>query len=183
MGSTEWSPLSSAMMPRFCLYCCVSFSPHCGPSPLTVVAMTTDEAERQQRRNVRPSPGQDRGPGGPPDQQDRSSPEDQAPRPRTRGSGRRRLPRLFSSLRKQRSQCSEEERNGTGEQWATKELKAPIADPEPELRAEEDAALDLQSLSSAEIQVTDMFVGVLGKERGIAAVLCHVCVYMCACAF
>ncbi|XP_023659635.2 protein 4.1-like isoform X9 [Paramormyrops kingsleyae] len=118
-----------------------------------VVAMTTDEAERQQRRNVRPSPDQDRGPGGPPDQQDQSSPEDQVPRPRTRGSGGRGLSRLFSSFRKQRSQCSEEERNRPGEQWETKELKAPIADPEPELRAEEDTALDLQSLSSAEIQL------------------------------
>uniref|UniRef100_A0A3B3T461 Protein 4.1 n=1 Tax=Paramormyrops kingsleyae TaxID=1676925 RepID=A0A3B3T461_9TELE len=116
--------------------------------------MTTDEAERQQRRNVRPSPDQDRGPGGPPDQQDQSSPEDQVPRPRTRGSGGRGLSRLFSSFRKQRSQCSEEERNRPGEQWETKELKAPIADPEPELRAEEDTPLDLQSLSSAEIQVT-----------------------------
>nr|XP_023659635.1 protein 4.1-like isoform X8 [Paramormyrops kingsleyae] len=118
-----------------------------------VVAMTTDEAERQQRRNVRPSPDQDRGPGGPPDQQDQSSPEDQVPRPRTRGSGGRGLSRLFSSFRKQRSQCSEEERNRPGEQWETKELKAPIADPEPELRAEEDTPLDLQSLSSAEIQL------------------------------
>ncbi|XP_048849686.1 protein 4.1-like isoform X3 [Brienomyrus brachyistius] len=118
-----------------------------------VVAMTTDEAEKQQRRNVRPSPDQDRGPGGPSDQQDRSSPEDQVPRPRTRGSGGRGLSRLFSSFRKQRSLCSEEERDGPGEQWETKELKAPIADPEPELRAEEDTALDLQSLSSAEIQL------------------------------
>ncbi|XP_043940836.1 protein 4.1-like isoform X3 [Protopterus annectens] len=91
-----------------------------------------------------------------------------------RASGGKGLSRLLSSfLKKPKSQISEEGKD-TGEVKEKKEedhkgtvqevlegevnveeeieLKAPIADPEPELRTEADPALDLHSLSSAETQ-------------------------------
>ncbi|KAG5858108.1 hypothetical protein ANANG_G00026590 [Anguilla anguilla] len=78
-------------------------------------------------------------------------------KPRTRTSAGRGLSRLFSSFLKRRSQCSDgegaEAEPGPEEAGQEEELvKAPIADPEPELRTEGDHALDLHSLSSAETQ-------------------------------
>nr|XP_014349632.1 PREDICTED: protein 4.1 [Latimeria chalumnae] len=74
--------------------------------------------------------------------------------------GNKRLSSFFSSfLKRPKSQVSEEEEgkkavdseSGQGEEEEII-LKAPIADPEPELRAETDPTLDLHSLSSAETQ-------------------------------
>ncbi|XP_028453754.1 protein 4.1 isoform X2 [Perca flavescens] len=106
--------------------------------------MTTDEAESQQKKpRQQEEAGQDAGP--PP------SPEEQPFRPRNRNSAGRGLSRLFSSFLKRRSQCDSEagDKDNKGEE----EAKAPIADPEPELRTEGEAALDQHSVSSAELQV------------------------------
>ncbi|XP_041096531.1 protein 4.1-like isoform X14 [Polyodon spathula] len=95
-----------------------------------------------------------------------SSPAEEQLKPRSRSSAGRGLSRLFSSFLKRRSQCSEGEgavpdKTGGGDkdkearpevQEEEVLLKAPIADPEPELRAEGDPALDLHSLSSVETQ-------------------------------
>ncbi|XP_058856303.1 protein 4.1-like isoform X6 [Acipenser ruthenus] len=95
-----------------------------------------------------------------------SSPAEEQLKPRNRSSAGRGLSRLFSSFLKRRSQCSEGEGavpDNTGGGDKDKEagpevqeeevlLKAPIADPEPELRTEGDPALDLHSLSSVETQ-------------------------------
>ncbi|KAG9331029.1 hypothetical protein JZ751_020424, partial [Albula glossodonta] len=110
------------------------------------------QAEQQQAEQVP-------GPSEPPS----TAQEEAALKPRTRTSAGRGLSRLFSSFLKRRSQCSdgesaeaEREREKGKEREAGQEeedlLKAPIADPEPELRAEGDHALDLHSLSSAETQ-------------------------------
>ncbi|MGH0189324.1 UNVERIFIED_CONTAM: hypothetical protein FKN15_034758 [Acipenser sinensis] len=96
-----------------------------------------------------------------------SSPAEEQLKPRNRSSAGRGLSRLFSSFLKRRSQCSEGEgavpdktEGGDKDKEAGPEvqeeevlLKAPIADPEPELRTEGDPALDLHSLSSVETQV------------------------------
>ncbi|MGH0178780.1 UNVERIFIED_CONTAM: hypothetical protein FKN15_078380 [Acipenser sinensis] len=95
-----------------------------------------------------------------------SSPAEEQLKPRNRSSAGRGLSRLFSSFLKRRSQCSEGEgavpdktEGGDKDKEAGPEvqeeevlLKAPIADPEPELRTEGDPALDLHSLSSVETQ-------------------------------
>ncbi|XP_072531559.1 protein 4.1 isoform X3 [Salminus brasiliensis] len=76
-------------------------------------------------------------------------------KPRQRTSAGRGLSRLFSSFLNRRSQCSEGE--GSDAELAQESQdnpKAPIADPEPELRIEGDAAVDLHSISSAENQIT-----------------------------
>ncbi|XP_053087435.1 protein 4.1 isoform X3 [Pangasianodon hypophthalmus] len=84
------------------------------------------------------------------------SEEGQQPKPRQHASGGRGLSRLFTSLLKRRSQCSEDEgvkvERGQ-EKESHPDPKAPIADPEPELRNEGEAALDLHSISSSENQV------------------------------
>uniref|UniRef100_H3CBX6 Protein 4.1 n=1 Tax=Tetraodon nigroviridis TaxID=99883 RepID=H3CBX6_TETNG len=59
------------------------------------------------------------------------------------------LSRLLSSLLKRRSQCGSD----AGDQQDQEQTKAPIADPEPELRAEGELAQDQRSVSSAEAQV------------------------------
>uniref|UniRef100_A0A671W906 Protein 4.1 n=1 Tax=Sparus aurata TaxID=8175 RepID=A0A671W906_SPAAU len=77
------------------------------------------------------------------------SPEEEQLRPRNRNSAGRGLSRLFSSFLKRRSQCDSE----AGEKEDNEEeAKAPIADPEPELRTEGEVALDQHSVSSAEAQ-------------------------------
>ncbi|XP_039675520.1 protein 4.1 isoform X6 [Perca fluviatilis] len=109
--------------------------------------MTTDEAESQQKKpRQQEEAGQDAGP--PP------SPEEQPFRPRNRNSAGRGLSRLFSSFLKRRSQCDSEagDKDNKGEE----EAKAPIADPEPELRTEGEAALDQHSVSSAELQAVQV---------------------------
>ncbi|KAJ8290623.1 hypothetical protein GJAV_G00015410 [Gymnothorax javanicus] len=77
-------------------------------------------------------------------------------KPRSRSSAGRGLSRLFSNFLKRRSQCSEgegleaEQATETGQE--EEQVKAPIADTEPELHAEGDPAFDQHSLSSAETQ-------------------------------
>ncbi|TRY65082.1 hypothetical protein DNTS_006080 [Danionella cerebrum] len=83
------------------------------------------------------------------------SEDEQQLKPRQRTSAGRGLSRLFSSFLKRRSQCSEGEGVETERVWDKEikdEPKAPIADPEPELRIEGDVALDQHSISSAENQ-------------------------------
>uniref|UniRef100_A0A671W7T0 Protein 4.1 n=1 Tax=Sparus aurata TaxID=8175 RepID=A0A671W7T0_SPAAU len=105
--------------------------------------MTTDEAESLQKK-----PGQQEETGQNPEP---PSPEEEQLRPRNRNSAGRGLSRLFSSFLKRRSQCDSE----AGEKEDNEEeAKAPIADPEPELRTEGEVALDQHSVSSAEAQVS-----------------------------
>ncbi|KAM4539683.1 protein 4.1 isoform 7-T8 [Odontesthes bonariensis] len=105
--------------------------------------MTTDEVESHQKKpKQQDEAGQDVRP---------PSPEDEQLRPRNRNSAGRGLSRLFSSFLKRRSQCESEE--GEGGNLEEEEAKAPIADPEPELRIEGELALDQHSVSSAEAQV------------------------------
>lgn len=113
--------------------------------------MTTDEAECHQKKpRQQEEAGQDARP---------PSPEEEQLRPRDRNSTSRGLSRLFSSFLKRRSQCESEA--GEKEDKEEEEAKAPIADPEPELRTEGDVAMDQHSVSSAEAQVR--VVGILFK--------------------
>uniref|UniRef100_A0A3B3QNY2 Protein 4.1 n=1 Tax=Paramormyrops kingsleyae TaxID=1676925 RepID=A0A3B3QNY2_9TELE len=112
---------------------------------VTAPAMTTEvsvagEAESQQQAG-QPEADQ-QGQKGPRPQEPRAPPEEPPPKT-SRG-----LPRLLSSFLKRRSQCTEPEGRPAPEDPS----KAPIADPEPELRAVGDTALDLHSLSSADTQ-------------------------------
>ncbi|XP_035287208.1 protein 4.1-like isoform X1 [Anguilla anguilla] len=119
--------------------------------------MTTDEAEKQkeQAQDPEPSPPQEAPAGHAPG----SPRDDPQPKPRSRTPAGRGLSRLLSSLLKRSSGCPEGEgleaeradRDRAGQEGA--ELKAPIADPEPELRIEGDPTLDQHSLSSGEIQL------------------------------
>lgn len=112
--------------------------------PATAVTMTTDEAESHQKKpRQQEEAGQD---GRTP------SPEEEQLRPRNRNSAGRGLSRLFSSFLKRRSQCESEV--GEKEDKEEEEAKAPIADPEPELRTEGEIALDQHSVNSAEAQVS-----------------------------
>lgn len=132
--------------------------------------MTTDKANSGQKKQVCEQQQEDREAGVPePDPieplQDgpSSSPptpggseEAQQPKARQHTSAGRGISRLFSTFLKRRSQCSEDE-GVKVERGQDKEShldpKAPIADPEPELRNEADAALDQHSISSSENQV------------------------------
>lgn len=106
--------------------------------------MTTDEAESHQKKpRQQEEGGQDARP---------PSPEEEQLRPRNRNSAGRGLSRLFSSFLKRRSQCEGEV--GEKEDKEEEEAKAPIADPEPELRTEGEIALDQHSVNSAEAQVS-----------------------------
>uniref|UniRef100_A0A667XZL8 Protein 4.1 n=1 Tax=Myripristis murdjan TaxID=586833 RepID=A0A667XZL8_9TELE len=108
--------------------------------------MTTDEAESNQKKpRQQDEAGQEAGP---------PSPEEEQLRPRTRNSAGRGLSRLFSSFLKRRSQCEGEV--GEKEDKGGEEAKAPIADPEPELRIEGDVALDQHSVSSTEAQLAQV---------------------------
>ncbi|XP_072572306.1 protein 4.1b isoform X8 [Paramormyrops kingsleyae] len=98
------------------------------------------EAESQQQAGQPASDQQ--GQKGPRPQEPRAPPEEPPPKT-SRG-----LPRLLSSFLKRRSQCTEPEGRPAPEDPS----KAPIADPEPELRVVGDTALDLHSLSSADTQ-------------------------------
>ncbi|XP_015204055.2 protein 4.1 isoform X9 [Lepisosteus oculatus] len=144
-------------------------SPACA---MTTEASVVGEAESQQQPQE-PEAAQDPGPSesqNPPQEEPPSSPPEEQLKPRSRSSAGRGLSRLFSSFLKRRSQCSEgdgpeaekgdkekkeKEREQEAQPAGPEEevfLKAPIAAPEPELRAEGDPALDLHSLSSAETQ-------------------------------
>lgn len=106
--------------------------------------MTTDKAENHRKQ---------------PKQQEEMS-QDVAPpakeeeqvRHTKRNSAGHGLSRLFSSLLNWRSQC-ESDAGEKGEE-EDERAKAPIADPEPELRTEGEVALDQHSVSSAEAQVS-----------------------------
>ncbi|XP_048057924.1 protein 4.1 isoform X7 [Megalobrama amblycephala] len=131
--------------------------------------MTTDEAESVHKKQVCEQQQEEEDPTaqepGPTDTAQDSpsgtslppggSEEEQQLKPRQRTSAGRGLSRLFSSFLKRRSQCSEGEGVETErarEKDSQEEPKAPIADPEPELRIEGDVALDQHSISSAENQ-------------------------------
>uniref|UniRef100_A0A8C6PTS5 Protein 4.1 n=1 Tax=Nothobranchius furzeri TaxID=105023 RepID=A0A8C6PTS5_NOTFU len=103
--------------------------------------MTTDEVESHQKPKKQEEAAQDARP---------ASPEDEQLQPINRNSAGRGLSRLFSSFLKRRSQCDSDggERGDKGEE----EGKAPIADPEPELKAEGETNVDQHSVSSAEAQ-------------------------------
>ncbi|XP_049457513.1 protein 4.1 isoform X10 [Epinephelus fuscoguttatus] len=108
--------------------------------------MTTDEAESHQKKpRQQEEAGQDPRP---------PSPEEEHLRPRNRNSASRGLSRLFSSFLKRRSQCESEA--GEKEDKEEEEAKAPIADPEPELRTEGEVALDQHSVSSVEAQAVQV---------------------------
>ncbi|MEQ2308155.1 hypothetical protein AMECASPLE_025220 [Ameca splendens] len=103
--------------------------------------MTTDEVEiHQEKTKQEEEDGQD---------SYMHSPEDENRQSQNRNSTGRGLSRLFSSLLKRRSQCDSEWGQREDEE---DEAKAPIADPEPELKIEGEVALDQHSLSSAEAQ-------------------------------
>lgn len=106
--------------------------------------MTTDEAESHQ---TKPRQQEETGQ----DASSRESPEEQL-RLQNRNSAGRGLSRLFSSFLKRRSQCESDA--GEKDNKEEEEAKAPIADPEPELRTEGEVALDQHSVSSAEAQVS-----------------------------
>lgn len=110
------------------------------------VAMTTDEAESHQKKPKQQEEG---------GQEPRPpSPEEDQLRPRNRNSAGRGLSRLFSSFLKRRSQCEGDAGDKDGK--ANEEAKAPIADPEPELRTEGEVAPDQHSVSSAEVQAAQV---------------------------
>uniref|UniRef100_A0A671N8E1 Protein 4.1 n=1 Tax=Sinocyclocheilus anshuiensis TaxID=1608454 RepID=A0A671N8E1_9TELE len=132
--------------------------------------MTTDEAESVHKKQVCEQQQEEEEPAaqepGPADTAQDSpsstspppgvSEEEQQLKPRQRTSAGRGLSRLFSSFLKRRSQCSEGvETERAREKNSQEEPKAPIADPEPELRIEGDVALDQHSVSSAENQPED----------------------------
>ncbi|KAM8767055.1 protein 4.1 isoform 7-T7 [Acanthopagrus schlegelii] len=117
--------------------------------------MTTDEAESLQKK-----PRQQEETGQNPEP---PSPEEEQLRPRNRNSAGRGLSRLFSSFLKRRSQCDSE----AGEKEDNEEeAKAPIADPEPELRTEGEVALDQHSVSSAEAQAVQVEKKEAEEEKG-----------------
>ncbi|XP_068189984.1 protein 4.1 [Antennarius striatus] len=111
-------------------------------SLLTAVAMTTDEVESHQKPRQQEEPGQDARP---------PSTEQEFLQPRPRSSAGRGLSHLFSSLLRRRSQCDSDAGDNEGKDGD--EAKAPIADPEPELRADGEVVVDQHSVSSAEAQV------------------------------
>lgn len=102
--------------------------------------MTTDEVENHQREQRQQ---------GECDHETRTAVPVEDVQPRSRHSAGRGLSRLFSSFLKRRSQCDSDAGDKDEE-----ETKAPIADPEPELRAEGEVAHDQHSVSSAEAQVS-----------------------------
>lgn len=106
------------------------------------VAMTTDEVEKHQRDERQQAEC---------DQESRrAGPEEDALQPGSRQPAGRGLSRLFSSLLRRRSQGG----SHAGDNKDEEQSKAPIADPEPELRAEGELAPDQHSVSSADAQVS-----------------------------
>lgn len=105
--------------------------------------MTTDETESHHKK---------------PRQQEETSQDVRLPsaeqeqvRPRNCSSAGLGLSHLFSSILKRRSQCESDAGESADKEG---EAKAPIADPEPELRTEGEAIVDQHSVSSAEAQVS-----------------------------
>ncbi|XP_038580994.1 protein 4.1 isoform X7 [Micropterus salmoides] len=120
--------------------------------------MTTDETESYQKKpRQQEEASQDARP---------PSPMEEQLRPRNRNSAGRGLSRLFSSFMKRRSQCESEA--GEKEDKEEEEAKAPIADPEPELKTEGEVAPDQHSVSSAEalaVQVEKKEAEEGGKDK------------------
>ncbi|XP_076610504.1 protein 4.1 isoform X5 [Chaetodon auriga] len=117
--------------------------------------MTTDEAESHQTKPKQQEEA---------DQDARTpSPEEEQLQPRNRNSAGRGLSRLFSFL-KRRSQCESEA--GDKEDKEEDEAKAPIADPEPELRTEGEVAPDQHSVSSTEAQAVQVQKKEAEEEEG-----------------
>ncbi|XP_065804049.1 protein 4.1 isoform X8 [Labrus bergylta] len=119
--------------------------------------MTTDEAESHQKKpRQQEEAGQEARP---------PSPEEgEQLRPRNRNSAGRGLSRLFSSFLKRRSQCDSEGGERESKE-GEEEAKAPIADPEPELRTEGEVAPDQHSVSSAEAQAVQVEKKEAGEEE------------------
>ncbi|XP_077446223.1 protein 4.1 isoform X9 [Stigmatopora argus] len=117
--------------------------------------MTTDEAESHQKKpkQQQEEACQDAKP---------TSPEEEHLRPRNRNSAGRGLSRFFSSFLKRRSHC-ESEGGGKEEE---EEAKAPIADPEPELKIEGEVAHDQHSVSSGEAQAPQVDKKEAEEEEG-----------------
>lgn len=103
--------------------------------------MTTDEVEKQRDERQQAESDHETRTAVPVEEQLQSRNQ----QPVSRG-----LSRLFSSLLKRRSQCE----SNAGDNKDEEETKAPIADPEPELRAEGEVAHDQHSVSSADAQVS-----------------------------
>nr|XP_046273530.1 protein 4.1 [Scatophagus argus] len=116
--------------------------------------MTTDEAESHQMnpRQQEETSRDDRPP----------SPEEEQLQPRSRNTPSHGLSRLFSSLLKRRSQCESD----AVEKKEEEEAKAPIADPEPELKTEGEMALDQHSVSSTEAQIVQIEKKAAEEEEG-----------------
>ncbi|XP_023200258.1 protein 4.1-like isoform X5 [Xiphophorus maculatus] len=134
--------------------------------------MTTDEVESHQKKpkQQQEEAGQD---------SQLHCHEDDNLQPQNQNSTSRGLSRLFSSLLKRRSQYDSE---GGQREDEEDEAKAPIADPEPELKIEGEVALDQHSVSSAEVQAlqaekkdaTDDMIGKVEEkndQKGEAVVL------------
>uniref|UniRef100_A0A1A7YAP2 Protein 4.1 n=1 Tax=Iconisemion striatum TaxID=60296 RepID=A0A1A7YAP2_9TELE len=117
--------------------------------------MTTDEVESHQKPKKQEEAVQDARP---------ASPEDEQLQPINRNSAGRGLSRLFSSFLKRRSQCDSDggDRGDKGEE----EGKAPIADPEPELKVEGETNVDQHSVSSAEAQALQVEKKETEEEMG-----------------
>ncbi|KAK3525259.1 hypothetical protein QTP86_024922, partial [Hemibagrus guttatus] len=143
------------------------------------VTMTTDKANSGQKKQVCEQQQEDGeaaaqepdaieplldGPSGSP-LTPGGSEEGQQAKSRQHASSGRGLSRLFSSFLKRRSQCSDDEGVMVERGQEKEDPKAPIADPEPELRIEGDAALDVHSISSSENQVRER-----KKDRGVVRV-------------
>nr|XP_057902419.1 protein 4.1 isoform X4 [Doryrhamphus excisus] len=122
-----------------------------------VVTMTTDEAESHQKKpRQQEEAGQEAKP---------SSPEEENLRPGVRTSAGRGLSRLFSSFLKRHSQCESE--GGDKGEKDKEEAKAPIADPEPELKIDGEVAHDQHSVSSAEAQAAQVEKKEAQKEEEV----------------
>ncbi|XP_034016535.1 protein 4.1 [Thalassophryne amazonica] len=78
-----------------------------------------------------------------------------------RNSAGHRLSRLFSSFLKRHSQCDSE----AGEKEKVEEAKAPIADPEPELKTRGEVAPDQRSLTSVEAQALQVWKKAAKEEE------------------
>ncbi|XP_068603245.1 protein 4.1 [Brachionichthys hirsutus] len=118
--------------------------------------MTTDEVESHQKKpRQQEQTGQDAG---------LPSAEQEHLQPRNRNSAGRGLSQLFSSFLRRRSQYGENAGENEGEDG--EEAKAPIADPEPELRADGEVIVDQHSVSSAEAQAVQVKKIVEEEEKG-----------------
>lgn len=115
----------------------------CPSCSLTVVAMTTDETESHQDKPIKQEEVSHEV--APP------SPDKEKERAANRSSTGRGLSRLFSSFLNSRSQGDAQ--GGEKDDKAEEGAKAPIADPEPELKTEGDGAREQTAVSRSESAV------------------------------